>query len=293
MDPISAHLTHWMTFISRLAALSVSLHGGYHRARNGVVGFASLCGAISRTLANLSRCFGSSLSSLELQDILLLWALLRALRRFVPRLLGRLGFALPALPVWLRQLGSALAVPAVPALPSALSGALPGAPPFGPPSAPPSLLSSVPGAPSFGLRAPGAPSALLSAFLSAAPSALPSASLSASPYQQALGQLSAGLSAALGVPSSARLPSLPSVSSSASAPGPLAPPVQLSWPGYPGSSPSAPLSICSDGSSSRSCSSLWRSLSRSALWRACSVCPVVCFGLWRSSSGFWRSCSAL
>ncbi|KAH7632386.1 hypothetical protein B0T09DRAFT_354544 [Sordaria sp. MPI-SDFR-AT-0083] len=293
MDPISLALTRWVTLVSRLAALSLSLHRGYRSARNGVVGFASLCGTISRALANLSSRF-ARFGSLELQDILLLWAVLRTLRGFVHRLFGRLGlgfFALPALPAWLRQLGAALAAP--PALPSA--------------------------APSFGLpSAPGARSALLSASSwSGYPSALPAWSSSAlapappayQPWPLAGGQRLAlpphfqrhglpaghrrpapgsaqaeflsGLSLASAAASSAPLPALPSVWSSASAPGLPAPPAHLPWPGYPVFGPPAPVSICSDGRSSRPCSSLCRLLFGSALWRAFFVCPVVYFGFWR------------
>ncbi|CCC13699.1 unnamed protein product [Sordaria macrospora k-hell] len=331
MDPISLALTRWVTLVSRLAALSLSLHRGYRSARNGVVGFASLCGTISRALANLSSRF-ARFGSLELQDILLLWAVLRTLRGFVHRLFGRLGlgfFALPALPAWLRQLGAALAAP--PALPSA--------------------------APSFGLpSAPGARSALLSASSwSGYPSALPAWSSSAlapappayQPWPLAGGQRLAlpphfqrhglpaghrrpapgsaqaeflsGLSLASAAASSAPLPALPSVWSSASAPGLPAPPAHLPWPGYPVFGPPAPCllrrlllrvpvaclvacragysvvcpaiwaplwpgpasSICSDGRSSRPCSSLCRLLFGSALWRAFFVCPVVYFGFWR------------
>ncbi|KAA8624137.1 hypothetical protein SMACR_08202 [Sordaria macrospora] len=254
MDPISLALTRWVTLVSRLAALSLSLHRGYRSARNGVVGFASLCGTISRALANLSSRF-ARFGSLELQDILLLWAVLRTLRGFVHRLFGRLGlgfFALPALPAWLRQLGAALAAP--PALPSA--------------------------APSFGLpSAPGARSALLSASSwSGYPSALPAWSSSAlapappayQPWPLAGGQRLAlpphfqrhglpaghrrpapgsaqaeflsGLSLASAAASSAPLPALPSVWSSASAPGLPAPPAHLPWPGYPVFGPPAPVS---------------------------------------------------
>ncbi|KAJ4418427.1 hypothetical protein N0V85_001447 [Neurospora sp. IMI 360204] len=116
MDPISQRLEHWVRFISRSATISISVYHGYHGALHNLVSFISLLGTISRTIANLSH-FGSRL---EVQDILLLWALLRVLRGLLPRLFRHLGFVPPALPVWLRQLGST--------------------PPFGP-SAPPARLS--------------------------------------------------------------------------------------------------------------------------------------------------------
>ncbi|KAK3350411.1 hypothetical protein B0H65DRAFT_87007 [Neurospora tetraspora] len=192
MDPISQRLDHWVRFISRSATISISVYHGYHGARNSLVDFISLLGTISRTIVNLSH-FGSRL---EVQDILLLWALLRVLRRLLRGLVRHLGFAPPALPAWLRQLGAA---------PSArpFSLPLPSAPPFGPsalPSGPPSALPATQPWPlaNYPQRFPlGQPTGHY-----------PFAPVSAS-------------SAPLSAPPSGPLPGQPS--------GPPAPPAQTSW----------------------------------------------------------------